>query len=140
VGRNLLQDLANTLPHMILSERMGHVDLEKLAELPDGSLQIDLLTCEARHSAGNTVSLQVVRDLADWLRNRLISRDQINANLAEAALELAFRTDAVPTDRKRAILLDWNCSCRLTTREGKAKIGYASGRTWYDRDKYTASR
>lgn len=140
MGRNLLQDVANTLPHMIMSERMGHVDLEKLAELPDGSLQIDLLTCEARHSAGNTVSLQVVRDLAEWLRNRLVSRDQINADLAEAALELAFRTDAVPTDRKRAILLDWNCSCRLTTREGNAKIGHASGRTWYDRDKCTASR
>jgi hypothetical protein len=140
MGQNILQDVANTLPHMIMSERMGYADLETLAELPDGSLQIDLLTCEVRHSAGANVSLQVVRDLADWLKNRLGGRDQIDSNLAGAQLELAFRTDAVPTDRTRVILFDWNCSCRLTKREGNARIGRTSGRTWYDRDKRTASR
>jgi hypothetical protein len=96
VGRNILQDVANTLPHMIMSERMGRGDLETLAELPDGSLQIDLLTSAARHSAGETVSLQVLRDLANWLNSRLGSRDQVNADLAGAELEFTFRTDAVP--------------------------------------------
>jgi len=139
VGRSILQDVANTLPHMIMSERMGHTDLETLAELSDGSLQVDRLTCEARHSAGDIVSLQIVHDLAAWMENRLGSHDQIDADLAGAKLELAFRTDTVPTDRTRAILFDWNCSCRLTKREGNAKIGQASGQTWYDRDKWTAS-
>jgi hypothetical protein len=135
-----LQDFANALPHMIMSERMGHADMEALAELPDGLLKIDLLTREARHSDGDPVSLQVVQVLAEWLKKRLGGHDKADADLAGAELELSLRTNAVPTDRTRAILFDWNCSCTLRTREGKARTGQASGRKWYDRDKWTAAK
>jgi hypothetical protein len=34
--RKFLKDVVNTLPHMIMGERMSYVDLETLANLPDG--------------------------------------------------------------------------------------------------------
>jgi hypothetical protein len=136
VGQNILQDAANTLPRMIMSERMGFPDLEMLAGLPDGTLSIDLLAGEAVHSAGQPAPLQIVQHLAEWLVDRLGSRGVSLSDLAEARLELAFRTDAVPTDRARAILFDWTSTCTLAVRDGKIGAGRASGRMWYDRDKW----
>jgi hypothetical protein len=48
MAHNILQDAANTLPHMIMGERMSCADLETLAQRPDGTLSIDLLRREAR--------------------------------------------------------------------------------------------
>src|SRR5205807_4199934 len=75
----ILQDVANTLPHMIMGERMPYADLEVLAELPDGKLSIDLLTREARHSSAAPVALEIVDHLAEWLGERLASHRQATA-------------------------------------------------------------
>jgi len=39
--RKFLNDVVNTLLHMITVERMSYPDLETLANLPDGGLSID---------------------------------------------------------------------------------------------------
>jgi hypothetical protein len=95
VGRKILQDAANTLPHMITSERLGHGDLETLAGLPDGTIAIDLLTCEARRD-DVPVSLEIVQLLTEWLTDRLGRHGGALCDLAEARMELELRTDALP--------------------------------------------
>lgn len=137
MARNILQDVANTLPHMIMGERMPFADLEVLAELPDGSLAIDLLRREARHVSGSPVPLQIVGLLAQWFEERLANHGFSIGDLAAAHLEIGFRTDAVPTVRARAIMFDWICACELTPRQGGLRTGRASGRMWYDRDRRT---
>jgi hypothetical protein len=57
VGRKILQDVANTLPQMFVGWRMAE-GLESLAELPDGTLEIDVLTETIRHNSGSTSRLQ----------------------------------------------------------------------------------
>jgi hypothetical protein len=49
MGRKILQDVANTLPHMLVA-RMRPDDLEILALLPDGKFSLDLLAQAAHHS------------------------------------------------------------------------------------------
>jgi hypothetical protein len=137
MARNILQDVANTLPHMIMGERMPFADLEVLAELPDGKLSIDLLTREARHSSTSQVALEIVGHLAAWLGERLANHGFSVGDLVAAHLELTLRTDAVPTVRARAIMFDWICTCELMPREAGPRTGRASGRMWYDRDRRT---
>src|ERR1700682_3382699 len=110
MARNILQDIASTLPRMIMSERMPLSDLETLAGRPDGTLSIDLLKREARDPSGALVPLQIVHDLAEWLEDRLSNNRLGASDLASAHLVLTLRTDAVPTVRARAILFDWNCT------------------------------
>ena len=119
---------------MIMSERMGHGDLETLARLPDGTIAIDLLTCEARRG-GAVVSLEIVRHLTEWLSDRLGRHGVALRDLAEARMELELRTDALPTDRARTVPFDWTSTCRLAIRDGKIGTGRAGGRVWYDRDR-----
>jgi hypothetical protein len=137
MARSILQDAANTLPHMIMGERMAFADLEVLAELPDGTLAIDLVKREARTSRGSPLELSIVTHLAAWFDKRLGDHGLSVGDLSQAQLELTFRTDAVPTVRTRAILFDWNCACELTPKQGKPRTGRASGRMWYDRDRRT---
>lgn len=49
MARKVLQDVANTLCQMVVGWRMGD-DLEKIADLPDGTIVFDVLLREARHS------------------------------------------------------------------------------------------
>jgi len=133
--RKILQDVANTLPHMIMGERMSYDDLETLAQRQDGTLSIDLARREARDSSGAVVPLKIVEHLAEWLENRLGNNGVDVSDLSRAHLALTLRTDAVPTVRARAILFDWKCESEFVSPDGSARRGQASGRTWYDRDR-----
>jgi hypothetical protein len=134
MARNILQDVANTLPRMIMGERMPFSDLETLAQRPDGALSIDLLKREARDLSDGVVPLQIVHDLAQWLNDRFSNYRLGAHDLVGAHLVLTLRTDAVPTVRAKAILFDWSCTSELAPRVGEPRRGEASGRIWYDRD------
>ena len=131
--RKFLKDVVNTLPRMIMSERMSYADLETLAHLPDGALSIDLLNRQAVHSAGHSVSLQIVPHLADWLCGRLHRNNARIEDLAHVRLKLMFRTDTIPTIRTRLVHFDWACACTIAPRDGVERSGEARGRAWYDR-------
>jgi hypothetical protein len=134
MARNILQDVANTLPRMIMGERMPFSDLETLAQRPDGALSIDLLNREARDSSGALVLLQIAHDLAEWLDQRLGHHNVKASDLSKAGLVLTLRTDAVPTVRDRVILFDWRCTSELVPRAGAPRTGDARGRLWHHRD------
>ncbi len=138
MGHNVVQDAANTLPHMIMSERIGYADLEAMAQLPDGIFSIDLLSRQTDHASGMPVALQIVEQLSDWLEQRLAKKGLGMRDLVEARLALALRTDLIRTDRARVIPFSWRCTCTLVTRAGKTVNGEASGLTWYDRDRSSA--
>ena len=138
--RKFLNDVVNTLPRMIMAERMSYADLKTLANLPDGGLSIDLLNRRAVHSAGHSVSLQIVPHLADWLSRRLHSNDARIEELAHARLRLVFRTDTIPTDRTRLVQFDWACARAIAPRDGEEKSSQAGGRAWYDRYQHGPDR
>jgi hypothetical protein len=133
--RILLQDAANTLPCMIMSERLGNDDLERLAALPDGTLTVDLVAGTARHSSQpDPIGLEIVEHLSLWLKTRL-GEEAFANHLAHAVLTVSIRTDRVATDRKRVIPFDWMCDSRVASRDGRTRSGTSRGLTWYDRDR-----
>jgi hypothetical protein len=92
VGRKILQDVANTLPQMFVGWRMAE-DLEILVELPDGALEIDVLTETVRHSSGSTLRLHVAGELAAWLGDQLDEASLSLTELTKAHLVVVIRTN-----------------------------------------------
>jgi hypothetical protein len=120
---------------MVMSERLGNDDLERLAALPDGILTVDLVAGTARHSSQpDPIDLEIVGHLSQWLKTRFGEQALAN-HLAHAVLTVSIRTDRVATDRKRVIPFDWMCDNSVASRDGKTRTGTSRGLTWYDRDR-----
>ncbi len=132
-SRAILQGIANNLSQMAMGERLSHADLETLAGLPDGRLDLDLLARTAGHSSGTPIHLGIVAHLADWLVQRL--RPVPDARLRRAVLIVTLRTDRVPVDRTRVVPFDWHCEAVLEPQDGDAITGHGHGLTWHDRDR-----
>jgi hypothetical protein len=133
--RILLRDAANTLPCMVMSERIGNDDLERLAALPDGTLTMDLVAGTARHSSQpDPIHLEIVAHLSGWLKTRL-GDDAFANHLAHAVLTVSIRTDRVAADRKSVIPFDWVCESSVASRDGKTRTATRCGLIWYDRNR-----
>ena len=109
-----LREVANTLPAMLVGWRMTE-DLDRLADLPDGVLRIDVLREVAAHSKAGPVELHVVQELSAWLRARLTALGIPLSQLNEVRVEADIRTDRVATDRKRIVSFDFDCHSRVAT-------------------------
>jgi len=102
--RKTLQDVANTLPDMLVGWRMAE-DLDRLSDLPDGTLRIDLLRETAEHSGAGPITLHVVAELTAWLRDRLTALEIPLTELTHANVDAEIRTNRIATDRKRTFRL-----------------------------------
>ncbi|WP_369977558.1 hypothetical protein [Xanthomonas bundabergensis] len=114
--RKVLQDIANTLCQMTVGWRMGD-DVERMAELPDGTLYIDLLDKTIAHSAGHSPTLWIAGELSAWLEHRLSVEKIDRRELVHARLELRYETGRIRTERKKVVSFDFECRSSLQTDE-----------------------
>lgn len=114
--RKVLQDIANTLCQMVVGWRMGE-DWERIAALPDGSLQFDVLSGEVTHSAEGKVDLWVAGELKAWLQHRLQAERIDSSKIDHVSLVASYRLDRIRTDRKRIVSFDFECRSELLTDE-----------------------
>jgi hypothetical protein len=117
--RNPLNDVVNTLPHMVAG-RLDRHDFEALADLPDGILTIDLLARTVQHGSGAAPAISATGLLADWFDGRLQAAQFDRSGLTKAAITVAIRTDRVAVDRSRIVPFDLRCTAEIA----------AGGRTW----------
>ena len=95
-----LQGIADGLCQMAVSTRL-EPDLEMLADLPDGELEIDLLKGSASHRTAGPLPLQIGHELANWLQTQTAG-DAVQ--VSAAAMEISFGTDTIPTDHRRIVM------------------------------------
>ena len=114
MARKVLQDLANTLCQMVVGWRMGE-DVEKIANLPDGKLMIDVLSGKAKHSSGVDPDLWVSGEMQSWFEARLKALNVPAAEIETATLEVAVRTDRIKTSRKTLVSFDFECRSYVVT-------------------------
>jgi hypothetical protein len=114
--RKVLQDIANTLCQMGVGWRMGD-DWERIASMPDGSLEFDLLAGHVTHSSEGKVELWVAGELRAWLQHRLEAEGIDLAKILRASLTTGYRTDRIRTDRKKIVSFDFECRSELRTDE-----------------------
>ena len=114
--RKVLQDIANTLCQMFVGWRLGQ-DYEKLANLPDGTLQVNLLLGQTQHSSGIEPILWITGELAAWFRERLIVYSIPLSEIQRCSLAITYTTNRIKTDRKKIISFDFSCTSTIKTDE-----------------------
>ncbi len=114
--RKRIQEFANNLCPMFAGWRINE-DLEILANLPDGKLDIDLLGGKAQHSSSGPLDLHISKELECWLKEQLKSANISLSTIKSAALSVQFRTDRVATDRNRIILFEFVIESSIATDE-----------------------
>jgi hypothetical protein len=133
MGKNILADIAHTMPHMVAG-RMYVEDFEALAGFPDGVLTIDLLSKNLSYSSGGIPNLRVLLDLTDWLETRLATARLAPSDLTQAELVVAINTSRVPADRSRIIPFQFICSGTFSTASRTCSSKPVSVVKWYSRD------
>ena len=129
----ILRSLAASLSEMAVSARLGDT-LELLADLPDGTVVVDLLELTCRHSSEGTVRLPPLQEFSEWLAQQLGNASIPAGAVNAATLEIRYRTDRVPTDRSRIVLLDIHSTCRLESM-GKVAEKTAQNAIWHHRSR-----
>lgn len=105
------QGLVDALCQMAVSARLEG-DLELLCQMPDGRVIIDLVRDSANHSSSGPISLQIIAELQGWIAKRLADS---SVQIAAAQIEIMYRTDAVPTDRRRIVMFSLEAESSITT-------------------------
>ena len=130
--RKIIQDLANTLCQMLVGWRMGD-DLEALAELPDGTVSIDVLAGTASHDTAGAIQLYIAGELQAWLSHRL-SVNRIPAQAITAAEVTAeICTDRIATNRKRIVSFDFSVQSIISTDECSYTGKLHETHSWHSR-------
>ncbi|MEN6451336.1 MAG: hypothetical protein ABFC96_12665 [Thermoguttaceae bacterium] len=130
--RKVLQDIANTLCHVLVGWRFGD-DYEKIAELPDGTLRFDLLTEQTRHSSGMLPQLSIAGELSAWFRHRLDVHHIPLSYIRVAEVDFVYSTDRIKTNRKKWISFDISCNSIVETDEKKYVASLAQRQVWHQR-------
>lgn len=108
-----IRSIATSLCQMCCSSRMS-ASLERLADLPDGTVRFDLLSGSCTHTAVGEVRLPAIEDFRNWLSQRL-QDERIDVEVFQSAwLSLRYKTDRVPTNRKNILLFELESASHFT--------------------------
>ncbi len=121
-----LKGVAQNLAAMVCSEARLRADLERLAELPDGEVTLDLIQGAAIHSESGAVSLSVVPSLALWLGNSGAR------NIGKARVSLRVDTSRPPTHRETLISFSFKGRAVIEA-QGRTYVGEATNHVWHNR-------
>jgi hypothetical protein len=132
VGRKVLQDFANTLCQMLVGWRMGE-DLELLAELPDGTLDIDVLSGSTTHSVNGRINLHIAGELQAWLKHRISEARVEPSSIALARVTAIVRTDRIATDRKRIVSFDFAVDSIIEAADREYRGRLCEAHQWHSR-------
>jgi hypothetical protein len=132
VRRKILQDFANTLCQMLVGWRMAE-DLEVLADLPDGTLVIDVVSGSAVHSVNGPLALYIAGELQAWLQHRLSESGIDRSGIERAVVMAAIRTERIATNRKRIISFDFAVDSTIVTAEREYRGKLCEVHHWHSR-------
>ncbi len=108
-------------------------DLEVLADLPDGTLTVDVLSGSAVHSVNGPMSLHIAGELQAWLQHRLAESRIDRSEIERAVVMAAIRTDRKATDRKRVISFDFAVDSTIATAEREYRATLCEAHQWHSR-------
>ena len=109
-------------------------DLETLARLPDGTIDIDILAGAARHDRSGPIPLRLAAELRQALEARW-ARKGVDPGAVEAAgLVLRADTGAVRTDRNRIVHFDFDLEAWLRANARELRASRREAHVWHARE------
>lgn len=125
--------MAKLIPHLAARWRWP-LDLEILADLPDGEVAIDVLTGAARHAQTGPIDLRLSEELRAGFADQLARKCVPDGFVRKAGLTLRMDTGAVRTDRKRIVHFDFRFAALLATEAGEFTAEQEELHVWHSRE------
>jgi hypothetical protein len=131
--RALCNDLVNALADMFV-HWLTPSDLEVIAGLPDGKIDVDVLARQATHTAVGPIDLGVSRTLRTWLDSRLADHGLLVSSLSAAGVSAEYRSDRIPTNRDKIVSFDWNCQGHIAVQNLQFIGRMVENHKWHTRE------
>ena len=129
MSKKVLKDHAFVFCQMFMGWRMQQ-DLGTFAELPDGLLQIDVLSGTCTHTDAGSVTTHIAGELNAWFLDRL-NKHGIPATDIETAMLHVIMKNTIASKHKMGIAFDWTCDSKIVTTEGREFTAHlAEPHTW----------
>ncbi|MDQ3002379.1 MAG: hypothetical protein M3Y08_14095 [Fibrobacterota bacterium] len=128
--------LAKVLPHMFARWRLFG-DFEILADLPDGEVEIDVMTGTAHHSSGGPIVLRIAQELKAGFASQLEKKGIPQGEVIEAVVNAVVDTSKVKTNRRNIVHFDFRISSRIRTAAGLFEAAQTEEHVWHSRESIT---
>ena len=125
--------IAQALAHIAAGWRDWD-DLEALARLPDGEVEIDVRSGAARHDSAGPLALRLGAELRAALETRLARKGLPPQAIDSAVLGLRFHTGAIRTDRARIVHFDFDLEARVRAEGGEYRASRREDHVWHARE------
>lgn len=125
--------MAKILPHMFARWRLP-ADFEKLADLPDGEILIDVLAGTARHALAGPVGLQIAGEMRRGLESQLLLKGIEAGGISEAVVTIQVDTSRIRTDRRRIAHFDFSISSRIRFGKEIYAASQIEDHVWHSRE------
>lgn len=125
--------MAKVLPHMAARWRWP-ADLETLADLPDGTISIDVLAGTANHAQAGPIGLRLAEELRAGFMDQLSRKGIAPGFVRLAGVSLRVDSGAIRTDRARIVHFDFRIAARLGTEAGEFTAEQEELHVWHSRE------
>ena len=99
-----------------------HDDLAILADLPDGSLSIDLISCTATHDAMGIIRLHIADEINAWLRAECQRESIPFDQLCKAKLVVDLHSSEIKRKKNQGVRFVFDCQSTIETDEHKCDL------------------
>ena len=130
--RKRLNHYADVACRMFMGWRM-QTDLETLARLPDGVVELNLLNGSASHITAGPLDLYIAKEIQAWLQQESTKDNVDLSQLKEAALLVNIKTDLVKTNKMKVVCFTFVCNSKLVTDEKTYSAQVTETHKWYER-------
>lgn len=124
-----LKSYAHALCQMLIGWRMSE-DLELFAQLPDGTLSVDVLTGSCVHSVAGELTTHIAPEMAAWFRLRLEIDGVPLSRIAEARVNADVTIVVEKRRRDRRVHFGWRCRSLIATPDSQYSSSLKEPHTW----------
>lgn len=130
--RKRLNHYADVVCKMFVGWRMAD-DLEKLSDLPNGTISLNLLTGVANHSVSGPIDLHVAKEIRAWLQQQSVKEGIDISQLITATLEIDVDTSKVGTNKNKVVMFNFGCRSNIQTSETTYHATLKEAHKWHTR-------
>ena len=124
-----LKSYAHALCQMLIGWRMQD-DLNRFAQLPDGTLTVDALTGACTHNVDGELTTYIGPEIAAWFRHRLDTDGIPISAISIANVTADVHITAEQRRRDTRVKFEWKCRSRITAGDREFTSELAEPHTW----------
>ena len=124
-----LKSYAHALCQMLIGWRM-YEDLDLFAQLPSGTLSVDVLAGKCTHTVAGDLTTHIAPEMAAWFVHRLEADGVPVSMITEARVDADVTVVIEKRRRDKRVHFDWRCRSLIATQNRQYSSLLEEPHTW----------